>query len=164
MNNTTKQLLTNALLKEFLRRSLTKFFMEKGFDNFLVSPYPQTILNIAEMVPILNGVLEVKYHLDDININTNAVKLKWNIFVLGNNRIYLGDTTHLSLTEISNGLNASDINFSGPRSIKEIIEAIVHFLSKSSKLQSIYDSSWSEDVAPNINLQHKPMPSFKKRV
>lgn len=165
MDNTIKNSLVKALQKEFVRRNLIKFFIEKGIDNFLISPYPPMMLDISERIPQLNGALEVKYYLEDINLQSNIIKLGWNLFVLSNNRMFLGYTNHVNISEVENGVNCIK-NHDGPITIKQLIEYVISVLGKSNILRDIQQNN-SINTVNNIKTSttlFKPIPSFKKRV
>ena len=140
MDNASKSSLVKILQKEFVRRKLIQYFESKGYDNFKVNPYPPSIVDIMERVDILNGIVEINHSLEDVNIQTNDIKLGWNLFVLGNKRAFLGYTTHQSLIEVETaGGQAAPYN--GPITVKQLVEWMVEAIGESSKLSDIYDSN-----------------------
>lgn len=167
MDNISNSLL-KIMQKELIRRSLIKYFSEKGYDNFLVKPYPPSIYDMGQNLDILNSFVEVENFLEDVNIYNNSVKVGWNIFVLGNKRIFLGYTIHEKLSDIEREVNTIK-QHDGPISIKSIIETIVEFLGSSNKLNDIYkskdmvDSDVSNQVGTALNL-NKPIHDFKRQV
>ncbi len=125
-----------ALNKELLRRLLIKYFFEKGFrEDMDKRIYPPNLQDFIMKVPQLTGKVEIVPHVEDIEPQTNIVKLGWNLFVLGTKRMYLGESSHTSLNEIkcniagpiwSEGINS--INYTTP---KKIINFIVQILGDS---------------------------------
>jgi hypothetical protein len=172
IDTVTKDSLTKILQKEFIRRSLVKFFEEKGYDNFLVKPYPPTLLNMPERIPFLEGVTEVKYNLEDIDMKTSTIKVAWNLFVLGNKRTFLGYTTHGNLTEIETGINSVSRHHDGPITLKAITEVIVEMLGSSNKIKDIYqqakgfgdNTTMTGNSVVQIADLRKPLPDFRRRV
>jgi hypothetical protein len=164
MNETTKNSIVKALQKEFIRRSLNKYFMEKGFENFDEKPYPPFIADMGEKIEALNGLIEVKNFLEDINMENNTIKIGWNIFVLGNKRIFLGYSKHKNLNDVKNNSSGSANSI---LSIKKIIDHIVDSIGSSSKLDDICDrQSPDSDVSKSFNYlkPYKPVPDFRRRV
>lgn len=88
-----------ALTVHILRESLNCYFSDKELtkDDYI---YPPAIRDIADSVPILSGRVEVVPYMEEINPTTNWVKVGWNLFVLGNQRIFLGHTIHESLAHM----------------------------------------------------------------
>lgn len=164
MDNAAKNSILKIMQKEFARRCLIKYFSEKGYDNFLVNPYPPTILDLED--DRFADMIEVKYYLEDINMKDNMIKLGWNIFVLGNKRIFLGYTTHQRLNEVENGRNDSNKHHDGPINIKKIIETIVEILGNSSKLKDIDHEQGYGDLTklPTSVRPYKPVPDIRRRV
>ncbi len=165
MNNLVKTQIANALQKEYLRRSFIKYFSEKGYDNFLVKPYPPVLRDMPTKLPFLNGILELQHPIEDINLADNTIKVAWNLFLLGNKRIFLGYTTHNNMSEIENGIGAIDKHHDGPISIKQIIEVMVELLGQSGKTSEI-----SKKRSANTNRQgfgmkpYKGIPDLRRRV
>lgn len=166
MDNITKSQIVEVLQKEYLRRILTQYFMEKGFDNFMVKPYPPVFLDLLDRLPMLDGLIEVESYLNDINVKTNDLNIGWNIFVLGSKRIFIGYTNHASMSEIQSNLNAVDIIHDGPHTIKDIIEAIVEFLGSSKKIKNIHKNAGSSDLTkPGMHpLSYGPIPDIRRKV
>lgn len=166
MSNISNSLL-KIMQKEYIRRNLIKYFSEKGYDNFLVKPYPPSVADIGGNLDSLNGFIEVQNFLEDVNIYNNSVKVGWNIFVLGNKRIFLGYTIHEKISDIEREVNTIK-QHDGPITIKSIIESIIEFLGSSNKLSDIYKSEETDiqitsKIGNTINI-NKPIPNFKRQV
>lgn len=135
MNRKVKDDITRVLQKEFLRRSLVKYFNDKGYTKtFEICAYPPALQDLTDQA-FANRAIEVVYNIEDINLIDDTVKVSWNMFVLGNKRIFLGYTNHKNFTDIQNSRN-SMTDFSGPISIINIIDTVVEFIGSST---SIYD-------------------------
>ena len=166
MDNISKSSLVKILQKEFIRRKLVQYFESKGYDNFKVNAYPPNIADIMERIDALNGIVEVNHNLEDVNIQNNNIKLAWNLFVLGNKRAFLGYTTHQSLTEVESAGN-NIIAYSGPITIKQLVEWMVESIGESTKLSEIYDSHNKAQNNRNISGLTAPkrtIPNFNKKV
>lgn len=170
MDSVTKSCLLKSLQKEFVRRNIIKYFEMKGYDNFLVKPYPPSIIDIADSTGILDGLIEIKYYLEDINMNNNILKIGWNLFVLGSQRAFLGYTTHKNFSEIENGISNVKNEPNCPISIKELVEWIVEVIGSSNKLKEVYeqysDNNKNNYSRPQFNSYNraKSIPNFNKRV
>jgi hypothetical protein len=165
MDNTTKSTLVKTLQKEFVRRKLVQYFESKGYDNFQVNAYPPSIVDIMERIDALNGIVEINHNLEDVNIQNNDIKLAWNLFVLGNNRAFLGYTTHQSLTEVETAGHQA-VQYNGPITIKQLVEWMVDTIGESSKLTEIYDnnSKAQNNSTLGMTTNKSTIPSFNKRV
>lgn len=165
MDSIIKTEVLKILQKEFVRRNLIRYFEEKGYDNFLIKPYPPTLLDMTD--DRFLDILEVKYFLEDVNMKQNTVKLGWNMFLLGNKRIFLGYTIHRNLSEIDSSRNDVKKYHDGPITIKAIVESVVEILGKSKKLKEIYNSSQGYGDATKLPMAMKPykqIPNFRRRV
>lgn len=135
MNKRVKDDMVRVLQKEYLRRSLIEYFKNKGYTKtFDICAYPPSLQDLNEQT-FANKTIEVVYNIEDIDLVDNSVKVSWNIFVLGNKRIFLGYTNHQTFSDIKNNKN-STAEFNGPSSISKVIDTIVEFLGNST---AIYD-------------------------
>jgi hypothetical protein len=101
MRSTLIDRIRQGLNREFVLRSLIRYFFEKGFgESFDAHIYPPSIQDIGTKVPHFEDVIEVVPHVDGIYAGQGIVRLGWNLFVLGTRRMYLGKTTHKNLTEL----------------------------------------------------------------
>lgn len=91
-----------ALSSELTRRMLVKYFAEKGYEeNFDLRVYPPALQDIQESIPELSGKIELVPHAIEIDPTTGFARLGWNLFVLGNQRMYLGETEHTDLKDLA---------------------------------------------------------------
>lgn len=133
-NNVLMQDIYYALNSELLRRTLIKYFFEKGLKEQMNSKlYPPIIQDITIKIPQLSSKIEVVPCVEDIDPYNGVVTLGWNLFVSGNNRIYLGESIHQQLSEINiAGLGPlamnQGINVTQYATPKKIISFIVNLL------------------------------------
>jgi hypothetical protein len=153
--------LSAILRKELIRRSLNQYFQEKGYDNFLVSPYPPTLVDLPDRVPMLMGLVEIAYSVNNINMANNMVDVVWNVFVLGNKRIFVGKTSHDSFSNIENSINDISNHFNGPLTIEKIIEIIVEFLGDSEAINGIENNG--ESANTTFTTPAKPIPNWNRK-
>jgi hypothetical protein len=140
MNKKVKDDITRILQREYLRRSLVKYFNDKGYDKtFEICAYPPSLQDLNEQ-SFSNKTIEVAYNIEDIDLIDNTIKVAWNMFILGNKRIFLGYTDHKNFTDIQNNRNVIK-DFNGPISIKKIIDVIVDFIGDSSNIYDINKKS-----------------------
>ncbi len=124
-----------ALNQELIRRLLIQYFSTKGFnENFDRRIYPPLLVDLVTRIPRLNGKVEITAFVQDIDPLSGAVKLGWNLFVLGTRRMYLGESTHTSLAEITGQVTTAVESCNGSTSYatpKRIVEFITKVLGKS---------------------------------
>jgi hypothetical protein len=87
---------------EVVRRLLIKYFMDKGFvESFDRQVYPAAVQDLPMVIPVLGTKLEVVPHTEELDNIQGKVVLGWNMFVLGGSRMYLGETHHNNIPELS---------------------------------------------------------------
>lgn len=126
----------SALVKEVVRRSLNKYFSAKGFSESFDKPvYPALLLDMPKAIPELFNKVELQPSSESIDPTTGVVKIRWDLFVLGTNRMCLGTSTHTSLTEIERAMRGDTDKLLPMSESKhtphEIIEFIIKMLSTS---------------------------------
>jgi len=125
-----------ALNKELFRRTLVKYFYDRGFKESMDKRvYPPAIQDIVVAVPKLVGKIELQPYVEDVNPLTGVVTLGWNLFTLGNKRMFLGNSTHTNLNSL-NTMIRGPICSEGIRNIeyrtpKEIISFLISTLGNS---------------------------------
>jgi hypothetical protein len=136
LNKRVKDEMVRVLQKEYLRRSLIEYFGNKGYEKtFNICAYPPSLMDLSEQ-PFSNKSIEVAFNIEDIDLVDNSVKVAWNVFVLGNKRIFLGYTNHQNFTDIKNSKNTIK-DYNGPITINKIIEFIIEFLGNSNQIFDI---------------------------
>lgn len=118
---------------EYLRRSLIKYFSDKGFDNFNKRVYAPTLQDLPYMVPELVNKVEVVPYVKEQNPATGQVNIGWNLFVLGTNRMDLGDSLHSNMTEFHQSINGPPPSgaYNALKTPKEVTDFIMAILSNS---------------------------------
>lgn len=87
---------------DVVRRLLIKYFYDKGFtESFDRQMYPATVQDLPLTVPILSNKIEIIPHAKEIDTSLGRAVLGWNMFILGNQRMYLGETYHNSLHDLA---------------------------------------------------------------
>lgn len=89
-----------ALNRDVSRRLLIRYFMSQD-NNFDRSVYPPSIYDLPNQVPELYDKIEIIPHARCIDPLTDRAELGWNLFVLGTNRMYLGETYHNNIKELA---------------------------------------------------------------
>jgi hypothetical protein len=96
-----------ALNGELARRLLIKYFAERGFkENFDRAVYPPILQDLVEAIPQLEGKVEVEPHAVEVDPKGGHARLGWNLFVLGNQRMFLGETDHTDLSELARAIDS----------------------------------------------------------
>lgn len=87
---------------EVVRRLLIKYFVDKGFsESFDRQMYPSLVQDLPQIIPVLSNKVEIVPHATEVDTSMGRAVLGWNLFVLGNQRMYLGETYHNSLTDLA---------------------------------------------------------------
>jgi len=131
--------LENAFAQELIRKLVVKYFHQKGFgENFDEKVYPPLISDIGESIPELAGRLEVEPFAAEVDPTTGQARLGWNLFVLGSQRMYLGETQHAELSNLAKQLENTDSHMPGEideyaparftRTARDIVNFIVRAL------------------------------------
>lgn len=104
------QQLKQALNTEVIRRMLIKYFLSRGFtESFDRLMYPATIQDLQFTIPELITKLEVIPHALLIDPMTDSAKIGWNLFILGGQRMYLGETYHSGLSQLAQMLMSGQV-------------------------------------------------------
>lgn len=130
--------------------------MTKGFSESFDKPvYPPTILDIGKVIPELYNKVEIQPSSESIDPATGIVKLRWDMFVLGTNRMCLGTSVHTSVIDIQRAVNGDP----GPavtlaeskHNPHEIIKFILETLSTSkSGFEAMPAGMQPPTMAPNL--------------
>jgi len=92
----------HVLNAEVVRRLLIRYFIDKGFgESFDRQMYPALMQDLVMVVPVLSNKVEVVPFAEEIDTAMGRAVLGWNLFVLGSQRMYLGETHHNSLHDLA---------------------------------------------------------------
>lgn len=92
----------HVLNTEVIRRLLVKYFIDKGFTESFDRPmYPAIMQDLPLVITALSNKMEIVPHADNVDTSMGRAVLGWNLFVLGNQRMYLGETYHNSLHDLA---------------------------------------------------------------
>jgi len=110
MNDLQRARVRHAANTEAVRRMLIKYFVDRGFEeSFDRSVNPVMIQDLPIANVGLETKIEIEPHALEIDPTTGRGVLGWNMFVLGNQRIFLGETHHASLLELARQIKAGQI-------------------------------------------------------
>jgi hypothetical protein len=102
---------------EVIRRLLIKYFFDKGFvESFDRQLYPSIVQDIPMAIPALASKVEIVPNAVNVDTSLGKAVLGWNIFVLGNQRMYLGETHHNNLQDLARQIKAGLIMPEGMQS------------------------------------------------
>ena len=122
------------LQRELVRRQMISYFTAKGYDNFERPLYPPTCWDLSVKVQDLFNKTEIVPFSEDADVNTGVVKVGWNLFVLGTNRLALGYTTHTNSVDIQRcalGEAKNDLPIEFQTTPHEVIDFILDVLDSS---------------------------------
>lgn len=92
----------HILNSDVVNKLLIKYFMSKGFnESFDNQLYPAVLQDLTMTVPVLSSKIEVVPNAKDVDLSMDKAVLSWNLFALGNQRMYLGDTYHTGLQDLA---------------------------------------------------------------
>ena len=129
MNPYMVQKIKHKLNTEAVRRMLIEYFVEKGITNFDTLLYPATIQDLPMRIPQLSTKAEITPHCQNIDAITNEAKLGWNLFVLGTQRMYLGETHHTDLVGLAQTLQSGAILNDDKNATRQTTpRRIIHFI------------------------------------
>jgi len=88
---------------EKVRRCLIKYFISKvGKDGMNRVIDPNCLLDLTTQISPLYTKIEIVPHAEDMKLLEDQITIGWNLFVLGNQQMYLGRNVH---SEIMNTIN-----------------------------------------------------------
>lgn len=119
---------------EYLKRTMIKYFTEKGFDNFNRTVYAPILQDMPYLVPELLNKVEVVPYVKETNPATGQFLIGWNLFVLGMNRMDLGDSYHNTMNDLKQAVNGPPQgvnNYNALKSPKDIIDFVMMVLENS---------------------------------
>jgi hypothetical protein len=90
-----------VLNADVARRLMIKYFIGKGFNNFDTLLYPGSIQDMPFVIPEMADKIEIIPHSNNIDPIQDKAELGWNLFVLGTQRCYLGETYHHGLKTLA---------------------------------------------------------------
>lgn len=89
---------------------LIRYFVDKGFnESFDRVMYPGLVQDLGLACPVLATKIEVVPHCVEIDPIGQRAVLGWNLFVLGSQRMYLGETHHRDLSELARQIQQGQI-------------------------------------------------------
>ena len=121
---------------ETVRRKLIRYFIGKGFvDSFDRLVYPPLLQDLPfdPDICLINKV-EVVPYAAEIDTSLGRAIIGWNLFVLGNKRMFLGETFHNNLNDLARQIKSGVIvkSASGMANARKQSTAykIIHFIVK----------------------------------
>ena len=100
MDVTLANKIGKELNRELIRRQLIEYFSRKGYDNFNRPLYPPACWDLSVQVKDLFNKIEIVPFSEETDVSTGTVKLGWNLYVFGTNRLDLGYTTHSNAADV----------------------------------------------------------------
>jgi hypothetical protein len=96
---------------DVIRKLLIKYFIDKGYENtFETQVYPQILQDLTSVIPVLTSKIEIVPHCVEIDTALGRAVLGWNLFVLGDHRMYLGETYHNNLHDLARQIKQGMMN------------------------------------------------------
>ncbi|MHA2404379.1 MAG: hypothetical protein ACXADH_15380 [Candidatus Kariarchaeaceae archaeon] len=149
MNTLLSARIKKQLQRELIRRKLIEYFTNKGFENMDMPLYPPSCYDMPIKVPQLFNRVEIIPSVEETDTTLGTVKLSWNLFVMGVNRINLGCTTHTGETDVVRAV-LGEPNLNIPADFLHSAQDVIDFVLK------ILDSSKAGYVELPENFQLPP--------
>lgn len=132
MDVTLANKIGRQLQRELIRRQLIEYFVRKGYEsNFNKPLYPPTCWDLSVKVKDLFNKVEIIPFSEETDVSTGVVKLGWNLYVFGTNRLNLGYTTHTNASDIQRsalGESRSDMPIEYATTPHEVIDFVIEVL------------------------------------
>lgn len=110
MQSTFSDKFRHALNTDVATRLLVRYFLAtKGFQSLDQFIYPALIMDMPVAIPELSDKIEIIPYAKNIDLVMDRAILGWNLFILGNRRMYLGDTYHNELRRLVTDLRSGTI-------------------------------------------------------
>lgn len=101
MNAILSRQIKRKLQRELIRRLLIRYFSDKGYENSFDMPlFPPICADLPLKLQELFNKVEIAPFVEEVDQVTSFVRIGWNLYVLGINRLYLGSTAHSSMAEL----------------------------------------------------------------
>ncbi len=110
MDSRTVDKIKHVINTDVIRRALIQSFVNKGFKESFDRPlYPSIIQDLPMIIPSLTSKIEIIPHALNIDPALGKAVIGWNLFALGNHRMYLGETYHSNLTDLAKQIKSGNI-------------------------------------------------------
>lgn len=123
------------LQRELIRRQLIEYFTIKGYENNFDRPlYPPSCWDMSVKVKDLFNKVEIVPFSEETDVTTGVVKLGWNLYVFGINRLNLGFTTHSNAADVQRaalGESRNDMPVDFATTPHEVIDFVLGVLDSS---------------------------------
>lgn len=161
MNTNEIESIRHKLNVTVIEKLLIQYFNDKGFeDSYDKLVYPPMLFDMIMQLPVLADKIEVIPHTEHIDQIGGKAVLGWNLFVLGNQRMYLGQSLHSDLRTLANNLTTcSSFQEMNPEARNQTTpRKIVAFIIK--VLESHDSGKVDLSLGINNNLSN-PLSSFR---
>ena len=147
--------ISRAVGKEIIGKALVEYFETHGYKPLSVLVYPPHIKDIAAAIPVTAGKVEIIPSPDNIDPASGVAKLRWDLFVLGTNRMCLGQTTHTSLSELT---GSGSPNISRSR-LEHTAQEVIDFI-----MEQLEHSEEGLDIPPPPTASQPFVPTGRPRI
>ena len=132
MDVTLANKIQRQLQRELVRRQLIEYFTLKGYEgNFNRPLYPPSCWDLSVKVKDLFNKIEIVPYSEETDVSTGVVKLGWNLYVFGTNRLDLGYTMHTNAADVQRaalGESQSDMPIEYTTTPHEVIDFVLEVL------------------------------------
>jgi len=149
-----------VLMNHAARTALTESFETQKID--LDAPlYPPVVKDLPARVPIIARHIEIKPHVVDLNPESSFVKIGWNLFVLGTERMFLGTSIHESVEQMNAPMTNDMETQNSERYVtpRRLIDFIIDILNEHNQDVTLGEvmfngPQWAASKPPPIGLLH----------
>lgn len=155
MHTDLQKRIERAVGKDIIKKALDTYFESRGYKPQTILVYPPHIKDIIAAVPPIANKVELISSPDSIDPTTGIAKLRWDLFVLGTNRMCLGQTTHTSLSELT-GTGSPNVNLS---KLEHTAQEVINFI-----MEILEHSQDGLDLMPQANGAQPFIPNNRARI
>lgn len=156
MDAYTVQKLKHSLNSEVVRRLLIKYFINKGFtESFDRLIYPAMLQDMPYVIPELYTKLEIEPYASNIDPMTDSAKIGWNLFVLGEQRMFLGETYHTGLNRLAQMIKTQSVVSENSDATRQTTpRRVVHFVTNVLKRVEAGYTDLTPKIVPNFDRMY----------
>lgn len=121
-----------AINREIVKKGLFEYFQRKGLTDPHALVMPNLLIDMESDIPELHGKIEVRPWNEDHDPFVGVLRARWNLFVLGINRMDLGKTVHTNINDLTEGSSLQHPDRAEPtQNVASIMTFVLRVLGKS---------------------------------
>jgi hypothetical protein len=114
-------------------------------------------MDIVQAIPELEGKIEVVPSAEEVDPKTGYAKIRWDMYVLGNQRLFLGFTEHANINEFLVALRSASNTLEKHSSYETTPFDIIRFITR---ILHNDEAGMIKTVTPANSIVKYAMPQF----